>query len=67
MVEAAADDDASLAVDQNAEGKQELPICTASAADGSHVAAVAAPALDDCYSQLRPCCLHRPTRGRGEG
>ena len=41
MVEAVADDDAPLAVDQNAIGILELPICTAIAADGSHVAAVA--------------------------
>jgi hypothetical protein len=30
-----------LAVDQNAVGKVELPVSTASAANGSHVAAVA--------------------------
>ena len=41
MIEAVADDDAPLAVDQNALGTIELPICTALAADGSHVAAVA--------------------------
>ena len=34
------DDDAALAVDQNAVGTEELPISTALAADGSHVAAV---------------------------
>ena len=41
MIPAVADNDAALAVDQNAEGTNELPICTALAADGSHVAAVA--------------------------
>jgi hypothetical protein len=41
MIPAVADDDAPLAVDQNATGIIELPICTAFAADGSHVAAVA--------------------------
>jgi hypothetical protein len=40
MIFAVADDDAPLAVDQNAKGI-ELPICTAFAADASHVAAVA--------------------------
>ena len=34
-------DDAPLAVDQNTQGMAELPICTAFAADGSHVGAVA--------------------------
>jgi hypothetical protein len=41
IVEAVADDDAALAVDQNVIGPIELPISTALAADGSHVAAVA--------------------------
>jgi hypothetical protein len=41
MIEAVADDDAPLAVDQNAIGKIELPISSAFAADGSHLAAVA--------------------------
>ena len=41
MVAAVADDDAPLAVDQNAAGTIELPISFTSAADGSHVAAVA--------------------------
>ena len=41
MVEAVADDDAALAVDQNAQGIIELPVAWAFAADGSHVAAVA--------------------------
>ena len=36
-----AHDDAPLAVDQNAIGIAELPVSTAFAADGSHVAAVA--------------------------
>ena len=34
-------DDTPLAVDQNSEGIAELPVSTAKAADGSHVAAVA--------------------------
>ena len=38
-----AHDDAPLAVDQNAVGIVELPVSTASAADGSYVAAVAVP------------------------
>ena len=36
-----AHDDAPLAVDQNTEGQLELPVSTAMAAHGSHVAAVA--------------------------
>jgi hypothetical protein len=58
MVEAVADDDAPLAVDQNAPGHIELPICTALDADGSHVAAVAvAQHLHSmiCLCQLRRC------------
>ena len=42
MIEGVAHDDAPLAIDQNAVGILELPISTASAADGSYVAAVAA-------------------------
>ena len=41
MIPAVADNDAALAVDQNVPGMIELPICTACATDGSHVAAVA--------------------------
>ena len=41
MIEGVAHDDAPLAVDQNAIGMAELPVSTALAADGSHVAAVA--------------------------
>ena len=40
VIAAVAHDDAALAVDQNAVGIEELPISTASAADGSHVTAV---------------------------
>jgi hypothetical protein len=40
VIAAVAHDDAALAVDQNAAGPVELPIFTAFAADGSHVAAV---------------------------
>jgi hypothetical protein len=40
VILAIAHDDAALAVDQNAVGTVELPISTALAADGSHVAAV---------------------------
>jgi hypothetical protein len=40
VVPAVAHDDAALAVDQNAAGIVELPISTAFAADGSHVAAI---------------------------
>jgi hypothetical protein len=39
-ITAVAHDDAALAVDQDAVGRRELPISTALAADGSHVAAV---------------------------
>ena len=41
VIVAVAYDNAPLAVDQNAVGIVELPISTAIAADGSHVAAVA--------------------------
>ena len=41
MIDALAHDDAPLAVDQNTVGQVELPVSTTSAADGSHVAAVA--------------------------
>ncbi len=41
MIEQVADNDAPLAVNQNAIGTIELPISSAWAADGSHVAAVA--------------------------
>ena len=41
MIAVLAHDDAPLAVDQNAVGNVELPVSTASAADGSYVAAVA--------------------------
>ncbi len=41
MIVILAHDDAPLAVDQNAVGKVELPVSTASAADCSYVAAVA--------------------------
>ena len=43
MIEGVAHDDAPLAVDQNAVGLFELPVSSASAADGSYVAAVAVP------------------------
>ena len=41
MIAELANDDAPLAVDQNADGRVELPVSTAYAADGSYVAAVA--------------------------
>ena len=41
MIAELANDDAPLAVDQNAVGRLELPVSTAFAADGSYVAAVA--------------------------
>ena len=41
MIAVIAHDDAPLAVDQNTIGTAELPVSTAMAADGSHVAAVA--------------------------
>ena len=41
VIAAIAHDDAAMAVDQNAVGILELPVFTAKAADGSHVAAVA--------------------------
>ena len=41
MIISVANDDAPLAVDQNADGILELPVSTAFAADGSYVAAVA--------------------------
>ena len=41
MIIGVAHDDAPLAVDQNTVGMVKLPVFTAMAADGSHVAAVA--------------------------
>ena len=71
MVEAVADDDAALAVDQNAVGTIELPISSALAADGSHVAAVAV--AQHLHSMIKAvsyddvaCTVQRDAAGRVE-
>ena len=71
MIVAVADDDAPFAVDQNAPGTMELPISSAWAADGSHVATVAvAQHLHSmiavvCYDDVT-CTVERDAGGMTE-